>query len=319
METSKQVWLRAFWGFDPENEGYFGFTHEGDRKQFLNAANGGDWVLIYGGVNEHTAAEETRQALGFLELSTELCLDVERMSPKAVQRRQDGEFEDRWNYGLVVTRAWRLLHNVHIRNIAVEAYSNDFRFDRASRGVLLNTQETERALSYPIVEVNVYGQTPIETVDAFPTQAVKIFKPSVGIPPSFGSKTHTSEDGENILYLMEFTGSATYLLGDSPLYSGNTLFKVGRSNDLKRRTCELNSGFPPPSVVKWKVVANHKFQDGESAHESEAVLKNSFDKKFCSVGGEFFVGKGVAVQSAFLQHCSAYSIVIKGAPGKNKL
>lgn len=319
MGTSKQVWLRAFWGFDPENEGYFGFTHAGDREKFLDAARGGDWVLIYGGVNDHTSAEEKRQALGFLEVSTEHCFDVDRMSPAAFQRRQDGNFAERWNFGLVVTRAWRLQHNVHIKNIASEARSNQLRFNRASRGVLLNAQETERALSYPVVEVNVFGQLPIATASVSLTQAIKIFKPSVGIPPSFGPKTLTYEDGENILYLMEFTGASSYVLGNTPAYAGKTLFKIGRSNDLKRRKSELNSGFPPSSVVGWKVEATHKFLDGQSAHESETALKGNFDNKFLSVGGEFFVGYEKAVKSAFLEHCSTYSIIIKGAPGKDKV
>jgi hypothetical protein len=44
--TKRRVWLRAFWGFSPEDEGYLGFTHEGNRARFLREYQDGDLVLI---------------------------------------------------------------------------------------------------------------------------------------------------------------------------------------------------------------------------------------------------------------------------------
>ncbi|WP_071069000.1 GIY-YIG nuclease family protein [Mesorhizobium sp. LCM 4577] len=319
MVESKQVWLRAFWGFDPENEGYYGFTHEGDRIAFAKNAKAGDWVLIYGAISHHTADNEKRQALGFLELSEEFCFDVDRMSQQAIDRREKGKFSHRWNFGLRVTRAWRLHNNVHIKHIAVEAYANLHRFERTTRGILLNAKEQERALSYPIYEVNVFGESPIPATAVLDTaQAATIFEPSKGPPPSFGIKTVITEDGENKIYLMKFSGAVEILLGKSHSDYGKKLFKVGRSNDPRRRLSELNSGFPKSSVVSWQLVSTHPYKDGQSAHNSETLLKNVFATKFDSVGGEFFIGSEIDIQSAFVQHCVSASPVIKGAPAKLK-
>ena len=320
MAESKQVWLRAFWGFDPENEGYYGFTQEGDRAAFAKNAKAGDWVLIYGAISDHTADHEKRQALGFLELSEEFCFDVDRMSQKAIDRREKGNFSHRWNYGLKVTRAWRLYHNVHIKHIAVEAYANLHRFERTTRGILLNAKEQERALSYPIFEVNVFGESPIPAAAVSDTvQAATIFEPSKGPPPSFGVKTVVTEDGENEIYLMKFSGAVETLLGNKDSsYYGKKLFKVGRSNDPRRRLSELNWGFPKPSIVSWQLVSTHPYKDGQSAHDSETMLKNVFAAKFNSVGGEFFVGPEIDILNTFVQHCSSTSPVIKGAPAKLK-
>ena len=62
------MWLKAFWGFDPANDGYLGFTRPGDRDRFLEAALPGDLVLIYGADSPETDSQDRRQALGFLGL-----------------------------------------------------------------------------------------------------------------------------------------------------------------------------------------------------------------------------------------------------------
>src|SRR5690348_12871848 len=82
LETApiRRVWLRAFWGFSPEDEGYLGFTHEGNRTRFLNEYQKGDLVLIYGADHKHTRLDQRRQVLGFLEIEPTPITDVERSS-----------------------------------------------------------------------------------------------------------------------------------------------------------------------------------------------------------------------------------------------
>ena len=33
---SGRIWATSFWGFNPEGDGYLGFTREGDREWFLS-------------------------------------------------------------------------------------------------------------------------------------------------------------------------------------------------------------------------------------------------------------------------------------------
>lgn len=63
-----RVWITAFWGFDPTNEGYYGFTVEGNRRWFLDQWQEGDLILIYGADAKTTAPEQRHQTLGFLEV-----------------------------------------------------------------------------------------------------------------------------------------------------------------------------------------------------------------------------------------------------------
>jgi hypothetical protein len=86
-QVTPRVWLKAFWGFDPENEGYLGFTREGDRDTFLEQVLPGDLVLIYGADAPETEAEDRRQALGFLEIEPLPIPDQQRMSAEALRRK----------------------------------------------------------------------------------------------------------------------------------------------------------------------------------------------------------------------------------------
>ena len=54
------VFVRSFWGFNPESASLIGFTRLGDRKAFLDEFQKGDLVLIYGadgGLTEEKLAQ----------------------------------------------------------------------------------------------------------------------------------------------------------------------------------------------------------------------------------------------------------------------
>ena len=318
ITEERNIWLRAFYGFDPANWGYLGFAHEKWRDDMLARMDDNDLVLIYGAVDDLTDRDLQAQALGFLEIRLEPCMDVDRISPdRFAQKKQDG-FEDRWRFGIKVRRAWRVRNRVHIRTIAPEAYAQEHRFERTTRAIQLTPSERERALSHPVVQVNVFGEPPIDTEDLSQGQMAKILEPSRGIPPTFGKRETVIEDGETELYLMMFSEPAAFVLGDLADHAGQMLVKVGRSNDPKRRLGELNSGFPETAVFGWKLVQTLKAPNAAAAHEWEDELKRNFAAKFSSQGGEFFTGRIIDIKSAFHEFCIRYTPRIRGAAGTAK-
>ena len=314
----RQIWLRAFYGFDPENEGYYGFTLEPNRATMLGKLRDGDLVLIYGAVHSLTQTDLQHQALGFLEITLETCIDQDRMSPEAIARRVDRGFEDRWTFGIKVRRAWRIANRVHIRTIAPNSYRGVYRFDRTLRGKLLEPEEQRRAMTHHVRQVNVYGEEPIDAADLATGTLDQVLSPSKGIPPVFGERSSELIDGDNHVYMMLFAGGADFLLGRSGDHVGQALVKVGRSNDPVRRLSEINAGFPERSVSKWTLVNSQKFPDAQTAHALEDCLKAQFDKLFRSQGGEFFTGDFKAMEWAFQSLCISAMPRILGAPGKAK-
>ncbi|GAA6208434.1 hypothetical protein NBRC116601_17270 [Cognatishimia sp. WU-CL00825] len=314
----RQIWVRAFYGFDPEHDGLIGFTLEQNRTTMMEKMRDGDLVLIYGAVDSLTDQDLRRQALGFLEVKLEECRDHERMSPLSIQWRKDRGFQDRWNYGIRVTRAWRVTNRVHIKTIAPESYKGVYRFDRTTRAKLLEPDEQRRALSHHVRQVNVFGEEPIELDDLETGTLEHVLIPSKGIPPSFGERTSTIVDGENHVYLMRFSGGASFLFGRTGYNDGQALVKVGRSNDPTRRLAEINNGFPQRSVERWALENFQKFPNGETAHRVETNIKSAFDAEFTSEGGEFFSGEWASMQNKFQNICISSMPHILGAPAKAK-
>ncbi|MFZ4110556.1 MAG: GIY-YIG nuclease family protein [Polymorphobacter sp.] len=302
-DDKRQVWLRAFYGFDPEGAGYIGFTNEGDRRAMLGQFRDGDLVLIYGAVESQTQSDLRSQALGFLEVSLDPCSDRERMSDEAYEWKVQHGFRDRWTHGLQIRRAWRVTNRVKINTIAPEACKGYHRFSRTTRAMVLTAQERTRALSHPVYQVNVFGEPPLEATELQHGAMGKILKPSSGIPPNFGTRTSEYLDGENTLYLMMLSAPARILMGNSIPSPTDVLVKVGRSNNPVRRLNEINAGFPKPSVVQWKLVQTQTFQDGEIAHNHECELKDDFARFFTSQDGEFFTGDEKKIKEKFSKFC----------------
>lgn len=309
----RQIWLRAFYGFDPEGAGYIGFTHARDRQKMLDEMRDGDLVLIYGAVEELTDRNLRAQALGFLEVTDDPCDDRSRMSAESYQWKLERGFENRWTHGIRVRRAWRVRNRVAVRNIAPEAYKSEHRFERTTKAIKLDDIERARALTHTVYQVNVFGETRIADENLSQGPLEKIWTPSSGPPPSFGARTSTHEDGETVVYLMAFDGPAAAILGKR---QSEELFKVGRSSDPKRRLVELNCGFPPSSPIKWKMLRAERFADARTAHSVETVLKARMAETHRSEGGEFFTGARRQIEKSFSDTCTEQMHIIRGAAAK---
>jgi hypothetical protein len=316
LPQGRQIWIRAFYGFGPEEAGYLGFTREADRDSVLENMRDGDLVLIYGAADDLTEAYQRQQALGFLEVTKELCSDRERSTQSAIDWKVSHGFGDRWTFGVKVRRAWRVRNRVHVKTIAPEAYKNEHRFERTTRARLLTAEERERALSHYVSQVNVYKEPPVAEPDLSRGVMGELLKPSRGVPPALGARTSIYEDGGNALYLMLFNARAEVLLGPTGPHVGKVLAKVGRSNDLKRRLGEINSGFPETAKFRWELSASQRFPDVATAHQYETQLKDFFDVRFVSQGGEFFTADEKEVVHAFRSFCVSKIPKIMGAPGK---
>ena len=54
LPKGKQIRIRSFYGFGPEEDGYVGWTQESSRDAYLRKLNDGDLVMIYGASTAET-------------------------------------------------------------------------------------------------------------------------------------------------------------------------------------------------------------------------------------------------------------------------
>ncbi|NIJ41793.1 hypothetical protein FHS78_002083 [Parvibaculum indicum] len=320
IEEVPKVWIRAFWGFGPWEDGYVGWTREGDRKRVLDEAQSGDLVLIYGATSAETEISQQGQVLGVLEIDPIPIMDHEKSSTEGMRRKRESGWGHRWTYGLPVRRAWRVTRQIEIQNLASTTYTTNRARVIASQGAKLTEEEVQRVLRLPVKAVNVYGEPEVAITDEEEVPLKEVFFPSRGVEPSFGSRNSEYEDGQHWLYMMELKGDVSTFLGRPSYEVGKgVIVKVGFSNDPMRRCAEMNAGFPPASKYEWKISLNSAaYASGQAAKDAEDILKEKFARRFEPLGKEFFLGESDALKAEFSGVPGAANFFIVGGINKSK-
>ncbi|MEA2885921.1 MAG: hypothetical protein QOD11_281 [Bradyrhizobium sp.] len=302
ITSSRRVWLRAFWGFSPEDEGYLGFTKEGNRTRFLREYRDGDLVLIYGADEKHTRPDQRRQLLGFLEIEPVPITNAERSSEVDRRWREENGFLDRWTFALPVKRAWRINRRIEAYHFAPKTFEVHQPMLIASRGELLTPAETEAVLTLPVSPTNVFGETPLLPKQVqLETTLQRLFEPSRGVTPSFGLRNFTVEDSQTSLYALGLEGDVAAFLGRERYeVVRKAVVKIGIAKDPQTRCDIHNTHLPPACAFRWTVMLKSRpFSGAAKAKEAEDQLKAILKDRFDSLGGEFFLVDENALQSEF--------------------
>jgi hypothetical protein len=269
----------------------------------LGLISDGDLFMIYGASSGETAKAQRHRVLGFLQVEARAIQDVDKASPTATRNKKASGWQDKWTYALPVVRAWRVDEPILLERIARETYRPEAGQAIAIWSPPLLPYEVDLALKIRVTEVNVFGEPPLSNPEPKSIPLAKAYQPSRAFPGSFGKRTSNYEDGPTSLYLARFVGDGFALLGRPKTHSDkSSLLKIGVSNDTKRRTEELNAGFPPAAIGKWKIeVVSQPYPNHKAAETAEQAFKDEAAKKMESLGGEFFRGDLIGAQMIFAQ------------------
>ncbi len=302
MSDAPRFWLTAFWGFAPAHEGYYGFTLEGGRKRFLDNYQDGDLILVYGADVQNTARADRKQVLGILEVEPRKIWDTDKISDHGLDEKKRLDKEGSWKFAVPVKRAWKLNRRIAVGQVFPDTYLPGNGQALASYGMIVSKREAQNVMSWPVTEVSVFGETPVLGTIAEVTFQ-QAFKPSIGPPPSFGTRTTEYEDGDTFLYVFELTGDVSNFLGIPACQLGEKrLIKVGRSNDVKRRLGEIKSGFPETAKSQWiSRLISKPFPSANLADEAERNAHEIFAQRGESQGNEFFLCLNRKIDSTFAE------------------
>lgn len=297
----RRIWLRSFYGFGPEEDGYIGWTEEGPRDRMLGLVEDGDLFMIYGASTAETDKSHRNRVLGFLQINAQAIRDKDKASTSGMKRKRDNGWEKKWTFAIPVKRAWRADESILLSRIAPDTYQPEAGQAIAVWNPPLLPEEVSQALKIRVTEVNVFGEPPISDGGLTKSALAQAFQPSHAFPGSFGERTSNYEDGPTILYLARFEGDGFALRGvPKPQFDKSVLLKIGVSNDLRRRTSELNVGFPPAAIGKWSMVLKSEpYGNRRAAEMAEQEFKDAAKEKIVSLGGEFFQGDLITAQSIF--------------------
>ena len=291
-DRPRRILLRSFYGFNPEDDGYIGWTKESHRDRILSQIEDGDVFMIYGAVSPETKKSQRSRILGFIQVDARAIRDNEKSSVEGLKQKRVNGWKDQWTHAIPVVRAWRADETILLERVAPTTYRSEAGQAIAVWSPELRPDEIDRAMKIKVTEVSVFGEPPLPEAALQKTFFEQVWSPSRAFPGSFGNRTSTYEDGPTLLYLARFDGDGHALLGERKVpFDKSVIVKIGVSNDTKRRLKELNSGFPPALIGKWSMqILSAPYDGREAAEDAEQLFKRRADAQMRSLGGEFFCG-----------------------------
>lgn len=297
------VWLTSFYGFRPEEFGFFGFSDDSRRQSFIKRSKPGVLVVIYG--TGSAPKDQLGKIVGLQQCSHQIGPAEKFTSPQEWRRKQlDPEEKHKWNFGVKAVRAWRVTpeSRMFVRDFAPVSTANEAWQHIGAQGEPLKASEALNILRLDVQEVNVYGETPI--VASSIGMAKQIFAPSKAGPVSQVPHVVREAEGPKHLYILQLHGDADAFLGEAA--RGCFIVKAGFSRSPEMR-CDDHNRALPRGAFRWKVLhsgpLSHLQPYPSSAHAK--VGERSMQDVLCkelgsrSLGGEFFLASKDAIASAW--------------------
>ena len=152
------IWLRSFFGFSPEEDGYIGWSKEANRQHVMDKIAPGDLMMIYGAGSGSTNPGDKLRILGFLQIEPTPIRDVDKATAKGLKRKHDNGWSDKWTYAMPVRRAWRVNTPARLDQIAFRTYQPEKGRAIAAWSPAMEPYEIEKAMSLNVTEVPVHGE-----------------------------------------------------------------------------------------------------------------------------------------------------------------
>ena len=301
MADPPNVWLTSFYGFDPANWGYLGFSTPAQRSGFINRSKPGVLVVVYGVGS--AAPDELSRVIGILQCSHRVNNASAYMSAAAwAAKERSIESKGKWDLGVKAERAWRVApeHRPRIEDFAFETYRPSRGQTIGSQGMPLTSAEARQILDLQLQEVSVFGENPI--LDAGFGFGADVLSPSKAGPVSQAPFMVRESEGPKSLYVLVLEGDPDAFLGYPA--AGQRIIKVGMSASPIGR-CDDHNRALPRGAFSWKLERSNAteglddFPTSRSAIEGENEMKRCLEKSGRSLGGEFFLASAAAIEAAW--------------------
>lgn len=287
--TGGRIFVTGMWGFNPENEGYVGFTHQSVRDRFIADYQPGDLMLIVGQKGEFSKAGDVGRVLGLVDLEPRPIDESERFPEGFYVKKVERFGSDRWRFALPIRRAWTLSSPITAKSMAPQTCARRNARVVGANYLELTPSEVLNVLSARMKPVRAFGADEWNA-EIKPDEPAVLGEVAVsrGPKPSYGQRVVNREDGETSLYVMELKGCVDALFpAISPIANKKVILKIGMSNDPVRRRAEMNGGFPPGAVASWEVTRTKSYPDGEQAYRAERRFLDYLKERGLALGLEF--------------------------------
>lgn len=287
LPDGRKIWLSSFYGFDPEQDGYFGWTYRSDRDRFIRQSKSGDIIMIYAAESSNTDRSSRKSVLGFLLIEARPISDTQKISAASLKWKCENHWANRWRFAVPVRRAWRVQGNIPIEKATPNTYQPNDAMTIARRGKRLEPDDLEQVLTIPVKEANVFGEPAITGSPMVAAIGDFIMRPAIAVTQAF-------------LYLAGTEEQTRAELGRYGHAPGTLLVvKVGVTTNLAEVTSALNAEPPHPALGRWSIRWKAAYPDRQSAEAAERALRALAEQRLERVGNDLFRGRSSQLDTIF--------------------
>lgn len=295
------VWLTSFYGFDPDEWGFLGFSDESMRASFLRRSAPGALIVSYatGGAEVGMRGK----VVGILQVSHRTGDAREFMTADAYRvKQEDPAQRGKWNHGVKAIRAWKVTREtwMPVEQFAPITYSPGRARAIGARGMRLDPSEARRIrelglFAFPVADGPTFDP-------GLPGPAESILSPSRAGPVSQAPYMVREAEGPKHLYILHLEGDADAFLGSAS--NGAKIVKVGMSCSPATR-CDNHNNALPAGAFKWSVIhstaegGGAAFPSSKHALAGEQAMKDYLKTAGKSLGREFFLADPKTLDTAW--------------------
>ena len=292
------VWIKAFYGYDPESWGCVGYNQPGRIDTLISSTTNPFIMAIWVTFDSNDPA--AGKLAGFMEVTHEKGRRADFIAPF----QDDAHEKGKWEYSLRASRAWEILPEFQpkIRDFYPDMQTG--KRERASGrwAEKLPDQYVEKLKALPRREVKVYGSDAEITPDiVFPPTKGGFVKSGPGRRNGFEVGEPRSLEKE--LYILKLNGDVDAFLGRNG--HGQSIYKIGLSISPETRKATLNSAIPNGQFY-WSVErttsrdGDPRYPNHEIAEAGEMAMKEYLGGiKNAHLGGEFYLASEKAIKAAW--------------------
>jgi len=304
LDTSPRIFASSVWGMDFERWGAWGFTDKGTRDRLAREIRPNDFVLSVGTMGEETHPDQRGRLLALMRIGDQQIETRSLVEPGLYEEHIRRAGVDPWPFGFPIKSA-EAFEGGPLRSKVLPRIS-DMNLHRvmARHFVELTTEEVERVLALPRRPVpHIYSSPRV----AF---AARLRKRSAGPRPSLKPRTLSPHSGPAATYLMSLSGTAFPHVASRVTSPGQSIFKVGFSNDPMRRQRELNAYLPCEHSLTWAC-------EREQWHDDEInawAMEQEIFRLLGEAGTNLFKGEMVATYRSTIDQFWSTALITAQRP-----
>ena len=294
-----RIFASGVFGSDYDLWGAWSFTDRKTRDKLARTIADDDWCLAIGMTSPYTPEYERGRLLALVQIGHEAIDTRELVEPEHWRRTVEEHGEEKWLHAFPIRRVERFVPGIDglpRRRDVLPRIDRENRYMQVGRYYLeLDDEEAKAVFGLARTEETAIFRSPASIF------AAGLRKTRAGPPPGAETRVLSAQSGPAATYLMRLDGDAErHVTAAIRSTDNHVVWKVGFSNDPRRRLEELNAHLPCHATLRWQLDREQWHCDEINAYALEQrILRLVEDRGMDRFKGEMVCARTVDIQASW--------------------